>query len=150
MNHFNSLDWILSVHNCAHFLYNACAKGLETQSWKVIVVNSIWQTGSQGQKMIIDLPIYCHFRFTSGETSTRKTLPNKFYSNKFYCYGNFRGSPLAYFWATSPISAVIAIKGPFLAHPCEDWVQLFKYLLTKPSTDWKSDRSVIMEKSQEK
>ena len=120
MNHFNSLDWSLSVNSWAHFLYNTWAhirppyaKGLGAQSWKVIVVNPIWQTGSKGRKKIIKLPIYCHFRFASGETSTPKKNSKKFEFTQFCCFGNFKGSPLAYFWATSPISAVIAILGPF-------------------------------------
>ena len=42
-----------------------------------------------------------------------KKNPKKFEFTQFYCFGNFRGSHLAYFWAITRIIAIIAIFKPF-------------------------------------
>ena len=55
------------------------AKGLESTPWKHIVVKLILPTGRQGQNLITNMPIYSHFRSTTGETSTQKKISKKFY-----------------------------------------------------------------------
>ena len=65
--YFNSCAAHYSYNICAAF-WHARAKGLETKRQKHLVVNQIWSTGGQRQKMIDSMSTIYHFRSTSGKT----------------------------------------------------------------------------------
>ena len=81
----------LSFNSCANYssyntyadFWHAYAKGLETTSWKHIVVKLIWPKGRKGQKWLST----CQFVFISGPL--RWNVLQKQFSKYFYCTKSF-------------------------------------------------------------